>query len=256
MIKGYKASYDGKCIDLTYEVGKTYTFNGELKICECGFHFCEELKDVFKYYNEMIGKNLIIFEVEILGLTVISGNKSATNKMKIVRILDEKEYNYFLDSSEYDERGNCIVRKRQDGMNFYYQYDDKNNLIHYIDSNNYEEWFGYDERNNLIYNKDSDNYKQFYKYDENNNLVHYKNSDGYGDCRGYDERNNCIYIKHFNERNGSIIVEFWYEYDDNNNVIRGRNSYGNKWENKYDNKNNCISYHNSNGFGYSITIEG
>jgi len=50
-MKAYKASYDEKCETLTYEVDKTYTFNGQLQLCSKGFHFCKELKDVFNHEN-------------------------------------------------------------------------------------------------------------------------------------------------------------------------------------------------------------
>ena len=61
MSKGYKASYGGKCVSLTYEVGKEYFFDGEIEICHTGFHFCEKLRDVFHYYE--VSEDLIIFEV-------------------------------------------------------------------------------------------------------------------------------------------------------------------------------------------------
>jgi len=37
----YKATYNLKCETITYEVGKTYTFNGKLIMCDQGFHFCK-----------------------------------------------------------------------------------------------------------------------------------------------------------------------------------------------------------------------
>jgi len=80
-MKGYKASYNGKCIYLTYEVGKIYTFNGELEICERGFHFCKELKDVFDYYQNREENDLIIFEIEALGEVVNEDNKSVAKNM-------------------------------------------------------------------------------------------------------------------------------------------------------------------------------
>ena len=68
---------DWTCNDFQYEIGKTYTFDGELKICPSqedinngcgGFHACLKLEDCFNYYD-CIQWNKIA-EVEILGKTI------------------------------------------------------------------------------------------------------------------------------------------------------------------------------------------
>ena len=49
--KGYKAfDMQLRCKDLQYEIGKTTEFSGEIKLCECGLHFCLQCKDCFEYY--------------------------------------------------------------------------------------------------------------------------------------------------------------------------------------------------------------
>ena len=63
-MKGYKATKNMKCLDLTYEVGKTYSID-QLKICSHGFHFCREMKHVVDYYRPT--EDFILLEVEALG---------------------------------------------------------------------------------------------------------------------------------------------------------------------------------------------
>ena len=46
--KGFEKRSDGTmwCIEFQYEVGKTYKHEGEIKLCESGFHACHELHQV------------------------------------------------------------------------------------------------------------------------------------------------------------------------------------------------------------------
>ena len=107
---GYKGfDKDLKCRGFQYEIGKTYEMDEEPILCKRGFHFCEKLIDVAPYYpivvcvyNEYF-KIEYVFEssnrycvVEVIG--DICGDKRfqhdtkhATNKIRIVRELDQKE---------------------------------------------------------------------------------------------------------------------------------------------------------------------
>ena len=50
-IKAYKAfNADWTCRGFQYEVGRTYKADGEISICENGFHACEKASDCFDYY--------------------------------------------------------------------------------------------------------------------------------------------------------------------------------------------------------------
>lgn len=51
-MKGYKGfDKDFKCRDTQYEIGKEFTADGELELCENGLHFCKYPLDVFRYYD-------------------------------------------------------------------------------------------------------------------------------------------------------------------------------------------------------------
>jgi hypothetical protein len=59
---GYKATdANMQCRGFQFELGKTYTHTGELKLCNSGFHFCEQPSGVWEYYN---ATGTRIFKVE------------------------------------------------------------------------------------------------------------------------------------------------------------------------------------------------
>ena len=78
---------DWTCLDMKYEVGKTYSMNEAPIICERGFHYCPRLINCFRYYD--FDPENKVAEVEVLGDIAVSpeGDKECTNKIKIVREL-------------------------------------------------------------------------------------------------------------------------------------------------------------------------
>ena len=68
--KAYKAfNTDMKCRGFQYKEGETYEFDGEPKLCKCGFHACLNLADVFNYYDGELGKDVVVYEVKLEGVS-------------------------------------------------------------------------------------------------------------------------------------------------------------------------------------------
>ena len=106
-MKGYKAfDKDWKCRDFQYKIGETYELpeGQELKICQCGFHFCKNPIDVFGYYP--FKDETMIAEVEALGEIRQEGTKYVTNKIKIVREFTRDELQLLILDGNYNS-GDC-----------------------------------------------------------------------------------------------------------------------------------------------------
>ena len=97
-MKGYKAFLSDMTTkhgdNTVYEVGKTYTVEGEVKICENGYHFCKKCVDVYDYYS----KSCRICEVNVTGAVQTQGNKSVGRKLKILRELTADEISSLCNS--------------------------------------------------------------------------------------------------------------------------------------------------------------
>lgn len=88
---GYKAfDRDFRCRDMQYTVGQTYEHFGPFKICASGFHYCVIPTDVDTYYPIFNGGTRYA-EIYAEGVVQTSGDKSATNKITIVRELSRYE---------------------------------------------------------------------------------------------------------------------------------------------------------------------
>ena len=89
-MKGYKGFDKGlKCKGFQYEVGKTFKHDGEIKLCNSGFHFCESPFDVFDYYDICESE---FAEIEAVGDIKKDTSKSVTNHIKVVKKIALKEF--------------------------------------------------------------------------------------------------------------------------------------------------------------------
>ena len=83
--KGFDKNF--RCRDMQYQVGQTYSADGQLKICENGLHFCDTPTAVFEFYPPADCRFAV---VEALG-SVVSHDKNphkfCTDRLKIIREL-------------------------------------------------------------------------------------------------------------------------------------------------------------------------
>jgi len=188
-MKAYKATRNMKCINLTFEVGKTYTFNGELKMCSQGFHFCKNAMDTRTYYP--YNKDFVLMEIDVLGKTIDEEDKSVTNKFTVLRIIPKEEYPELIGIT-LDHNNNKIKQINPNGDTIQYQYDQNNNLIKQIYSNGVIYQYEYDQENNLVKEIRPNGDINKYEYDHNNNLVKEIRPNGDINKYEYDQENNII----------------------------------------------------------------
>ena len=82
--KAYKAFNAAmKCRGFQYKEGETYEFDGTPELCRCGFHACLSLADVFNYYYGKLGKDIVVHEVELEG---VSNEKREDSKIVAKKI--------------------------------------------------------------------------------------------------------------------------------------------------------------------------
>ena len=90
-MKGYKGmDKNMRCRGMQYEIGKIHHADGEISVCESGLHFCENLKNVFDYYEREGNR---FFEVEAFGKIDSDGKKSAASNLLIIKELSDIEIN-------------------------------------------------------------------------------------------------------------------------------------------------------------------
>ena len=150
MNMGYKA-FELKngvltCNGVEYFEGKTHEVIGKIVPCECGIHYCKQLKNLTEYID--FTKSTIVYEIEDIGETSIDhGTKTVTNKIRLIKRVTKGL------PVQYDTNGNITYQKDSNGYETWYDYDSHNNLIHEKHSSGYEEWYDYDSEGRMIERK-------------------------------------------------------------------------------------------------------
>ena len=101
VFKGFNRNADGTltCRDFTYEIGKTYKHEGEVVLCQSGFHACHELHQCWLFYPNN-GDN-VFCEVECRGEVIESKNgdgKLVCSEITILREVDMSGVEVFDDA--------------------------------------------------------------------------------------------------------------------------------------------------------------
>lgn len=124
---GYKATYNMKCRDITYEVGKTYQCDG-LKLGSKGFHFCANKENVLRHYLPY--SDFVLLEIEAIGnidsdsiFFTLPDLKNifdsfATDKIKILRIIPFEEHRLFRredNKTVVNMMGYKVILKEREG---------------------------------------------------------------------------------------------------------------------------------------------
>ena len=113
-MRGYKAlNKDMSTLygNIVYELNKEYEIEGKLIMCENGYHFCNELFNVFNYYLS----NSRVFEIDTLdGEIIKKGDKYCTNKIKIIKEISEDEINKYIEDNldKFSNSENYLFRSK------------------------------------------------------------------------------------------------------------------------------------------------
>ena len=129
-MKGYKGTDKNmRCRGMQFEIGKSYHVDGDIAVCSRGLHFCENLIDVFDFYDNEDGNRF--FEIEASGRIMREGRKSAASDIRIIKELSDVEINRTVYGNGYgngygDGYGDGYGNGNGYGYGYGYGYGDGN----------------------------------------------------------------------------------------------------------------------------------
>ena len=91
MNKGWKnLNKNMTCNGFKFEIEKWYKHDGEIELCQSGFHFHKQPIDLFRYYEKDLDTTLVA-EIEYRGKCLDRDDKSVCEEIRIIRVLDKEE---------------------------------------------------------------------------------------------------------------------------------------------------------------------
>lgn len=102
--KGFDKNF--RCRNFQYEVGKEYHINGDVEMCENGFHACQDLMHTFSYYP--MGNSRFAI-VKLWGDVLYRDDKMCASDIEIVEELSLKDIvkHYAASKVDFLEHKNC-----------------------------------------------------------------------------------------------------------------------------------------------------
>lgn len=159
MTKGYKATYNFKCLNQIYEIGQEYKLDHKPEMCVSGFHYCLNAIQTIRYYP--INKEFKLLEIEDLSSnTVTDDNKSCSNHIKIIREITDSVEQINLTGRAWRYIEETRTFAMQDVHSYWIRcyYDENGNCISYADSDKAWGTWSYDDLGCVRLSKFSDNY--------------------------------------------------------------------------------------------------
>jgi hypothetical protein len=93
---GFKAfDKNLQCRGFQFEVGKTYKYESEIRLCASGFHFHEQMQNLFDFYPKDSSRFCV---VKACGRVESTPEKSCCSEITIVEELEEKHLGLGLGS--------------------------------------------------------------------------------------------------------------------------------------------------------------
>src|SRR5574344_679133 len=193
IIKGYKmTNNDMTCNEFKYDIGKEYIYDGDIKICNNGYHFCTDLIDCLYYYDNIKGDKRF-FEIEAYDTIEKEeeDSKCVTNHIKFIRELSiEDVYQY--------------IRNNKDKVNWYfisiYQSLSEDFIREFKDKVN---WVGISQCQSL-----SEDFIREFKDLVDWNCISYKQTLSEDFIREFKDKVNWYYISIKQSLSEDFIIEF------------------------------------------------
>ena len=104
-----------RCRGYQYEVGKTYTHDGDIELCDSGFHFCKDLVLCFEFYPFDASNRFCEVEVVTDPIWDEVGHKGVATTIRVVREIPRNEILSLIDDPDKQNSGDGNSGYRNSG---------------------------------------------------------------------------------------------------------------------------------------------